>query len=84
MHVQSLINIIQDNHWVITTKKGKVKLPLFRGNGEQVIPFYDTVGRSGHKLERFLACNNMAKIDNLEKFFYELRDHLLGNLLLKF
>ena len=30
----------QDNNWVITTKKGKGKLPLFCGNGEQVITIY--------------------------------------------
>ena len=32
IHMQSLINIIQDTNWVITTKKGKGKLPLFRGH----------------------------------------------------
>ena len=41
IHIQSLINIIQENNWVITTKKGKGKLPLFRGNGERVNPIYD-------------------------------------------
>ena len=35
IHTQSLINIIQENNWVITTKKGKGKLPLFCGNGER-------------------------------------------------
>ena len=40
IHIQSLINIIQENIWVITTKKEKGKLPLFRGNGERVNPFY--------------------------------------------
>ena len=40
IHIQSLINIIQKNNWVITNKKGKVKLSLFRDNGEQVIPIY--------------------------------------------
>ena len=40
IHVQSLINIIQKNNWVITTKKGQGKFPLFCGNGEQVIPIY--------------------------------------------
>ena len=34
------MKIIQENNWVITKKKGKVKLPLFRGNVEQVIPIY--------------------------------------------
>ena len=28
---------MQENNWVITTKKGKGKLPLFCGNGERVI-----------------------------------------------
>ena len=41
IHIQSLLNIIQENNWVITTEKVKVKLPLFRGNGEQIIHFYD-------------------------------------------
>ena len=40
IHIQSLINIIQDNNWIITTKKGKGKLPLFRSNVERVITFY--------------------------------------------
>ena len=34
------MNIIQENNRVITTKKGKGKLPLFRGNVERVIPIY--------------------------------------------
>ena len=33
IHIQSLINIIKENNWVITTRKGKGKLPLFSGNG---------------------------------------------------
>ena len=33
IHMQSLINIIQENDWEIITKKGKGKLPLFCGNG---------------------------------------------------
>ena len=32
------MNIIQENNRVITTKKGNVKLPLFCGNVERVIP----------------------------------------------
>ena len=40
IHIQPLINIIQENNWVINTKNGKVKLPLFSGNVEQVIPIY--------------------------------------------
>ena len=40
INIQPLINTIQENNWVITTKKGKGKLLLFHGNGEQVIPFY--------------------------------------------
>ena len=41
IHIQSLIDTIQENNWVITTKKkGRGKLPLFRGNGERVIPIY--------------------------------------------
>ena len=34
------MNIIQDNNWITTTKKGKGNLPLFRGNGERVNPIY--------------------------------------------
>ena len=33
INIRSLINIIQDNNWVISTKKGKGKLSLFCGNG---------------------------------------------------
>ena len=40
IHIQSLIYIIQKNNWVITTKKGKSKLPIFCVNGEHVIPIY--------------------------------------------
>ena len=47
IHIRSLINIIQDKNWVITTKKVKGKLPLFSGNGEQIIPFYANNGH-GH------------------------------------
>ena len=31
---------MQENNWLITTKKGQGKIPLFCGNGEQVIPIY--------------------------------------------
>ena len=40
IHIQSLINIIQENNWEITTKKGKGKLSLFFGNGERAIHLY--------------------------------------------
>ena len=40
IYIQSLINIMQDNNWFIITKNGKGNLPLFCGNGEQVIPIY--------------------------------------------
>ena len=40
IHIQSRINIIQKNNRVITTKKGRVKLPLFCGNVEWVILVY--------------------------------------------
>ena len=42
-HIQPLIDIIQDNNRVITTKKGNGKLPLFSGNGERVISTYVTL-----------------------------------------
>ena len=41
LHIKSLINIIQEKNWVISIKKGNGKLPIFRGNGERVIIFYD-------------------------------------------
>ena len=44
IHIQSSINIILENNWVITTKKGKGKLPLFCGNGERVIPIHGVGG----------------------------------------
>ena len=56
IHIQSLINIIQENNWVITKKKGKGKLPLFRGNVEQVIPIYG----SNHKFHTDLTPHTMA------------------------
>ena len=40
IHVQPLMNITQENNRVIIIKRGKGKVPLFFGNGEQVIPFY--------------------------------------------
>ena len=45
IHIESLLNIIQEENWVITTKKGKDKLPLFCGNKEQVIPIYEVKNR---------------------------------------
>ena len=44
IHIQSLINIVQENNWVITTKKRKGKLTLFRGNGERVNLIYGPGG----------------------------------------
>ena len=43
--MKPLINIIQENNWVIITKKGKSKLPLFCGNGEREITIYDRNAR---------------------------------------
>ena len=40
MHIKPLITIIQEKIWVIATKKGKGKLPLFCGFGEHAIPIY--------------------------------------------
>ena len=40
IHIQSLINIIWENNWVITIKKGNVKLLFFCGNGERAITIY--------------------------------------------
>ena len=44
IHIQPLINSMQEENWLITTKKDKGKLSLFCGNGEQVIPIYDQGG----------------------------------------
>ena len=35
-----MINNIQENNWVITTKKGRGKLQLFIGNKEGLISIY--------------------------------------------
>ena len=40
IHIQSLINIIQENNLVVTIKKGKGKLLLFYGKVERVITIY--------------------------------------------
>ena len=40
IHMQSFIDIIQENNWVSTTKKGKGKLSVFCGNGEHIIIIY--------------------------------------------
>ena len=41
IHVQLLINIIQDNNRLIATKKkGNPKFTLFCGNGERAISLY--------------------------------------------
>ena len=40
IHIQSLINSMQENNRVIIIKKGKGELPLFHGNGERVITTY--------------------------------------------
>ena len=32
--------MIQEDNWVITTKNGKGKLPLFCGDGERIITIY--------------------------------------------
>ena len=43
IHIQSLINIMHEKNWLITTKKGQDKLPLFTGNRKQVIPVYNAI-----------------------------------------
>ena len=43
IHIKLLINIIQENNWLMITKKWKGKLPLFFRNGERVIPIYASV-----------------------------------------
>ena len=40
IHIQSLINIMQENNRLIITQKYKGKLPLFCGNGELVITIH--------------------------------------------
>ena len=57
IHIQSLINIIQENNRVITTKKGKGKLPLFCGNGERLIPIYDRYHETNKIILTVYYCN---------------------------
>ena len=41
IYIQSFINITKEKNWVITKKKkGKGKLPLLCGNGEQITTIY--------------------------------------------
>ena len=40
IHIQSLINIIQENNRIINTINGKGKLPLYCVNRERIIPIY--------------------------------------------
>ena len=47
IHIQLLINIIQENNRVITTKKGKGKLPLFCGNIQLLILVHGANYRQG-------------------------------------
>ena len=64
IHIQLLINIIQDNNRVITTKKNsKGKLPLFCGNGELVNSIYAC--RKGGYLIHIPWCSNL-KVEGWE------------------
>ena len=54
IHIQSLINITQENNWVLPPKKGKGKLPLFRGNGERINPIY--AGKAMHVYRIHMHC----------------------------
>ena len=45
IHIQSLINIIQDSNWLIATKTNKGKSPWCCGNGEQAVPIYSWTGQ---------------------------------------
>ena len=38
------------------------------------------VGSSVHNLERCLVCDNLAKVDHLDKSFYGHIDHPLGHM----
>ena len=52
IHIQSLINMIQENNRVITTKKGKGKQPSFCVNRERVITIYGEKDRlKGYLIE---------------------------------
>ena len=51
---------MQENNRLITTKKGKGKLPLFRGNEEQVIPIYASGVVIIHKAISEVLRPNMA------------------------
>ena len=51
INIKSLINILQENNWVITTKKkGNGKLPLFSGNREQIITIYGLMMKEKDKI----------------------------------
>ena len=56
IYIQSLIIIIQNNNWLITTKKGKGELPLFFGDGERFIPIYALSGGDDIPQERGSLC----------------------------
>ena len=56
IHIQLLINIILENNWIIITKKGKARLPLFCGNGERVIPIYSA---NASPVSQVTRCRNI-------------------------
>ena len=51
---------MQENNWVIATKKGQGKLPLFHGNGEQVFTIYATEGN--YKWCYLLSLKELAQL----------------------
>ena len=67
------MNIIQENNWVITTKKGKGKLPLFCGNVEQVITIYGLNNIhpfkiKGYTVQQYQSSTRQKKIGNYSYF----------------
>ena len=63
IHLQSLLNILQEKNRVITTKRGKSKLPLSSVNGEGLIPIYGVRNTYIQKgLSQFFVTGKMTRV----------------------
>ena len=56
------MNMIQENNWVITIKKGKCKLTIFCGNVEQVITIYDIKALPKNMIILEIVCISTVQI----------------------
>ena len=65
---KSLINIMQENNWEITTKKGKGKLPLFLGIGKRWITIYELVKTGNLQETQILFCINPGHVLKISNF----------------